>query len=144
MLSQEEIEDVIQRLEGVYFIRVKRKYDFNPKSHIRAMYTPNDNTITFFNPIETTPYHEYGHAVWHWLKRKYRVMSDSETFAQRFSLMWLNINLTGFRCKCGSQRLVPASPVKNPSLRLLWVKCLDCGTVYKLKNPLLLQLHYNP
>lgn len=144
MLAEEEFLRIIKQLEEIYGIKVAVKFKLNANSKYRAEYNPATNTITVFKPIITTPYHEYGHALYHALMRKMRIVTDSETFAQRFSTMWLNINDTGFRCVCGSRKLIPATPVRRPTIRMLWVMCLDCGRVYKLKNPIFLKVHYNP
>jgi DNA-directed RNA polymerase subunit RPC12/RpoP len=137
------IFNVINFLMGIYKIRVKTKFEPNPNSKIRAMYSPRTNTITFINPIETTPYHEYGHAVYHNLQLGYK--SDSETFAQRFSTMWLTLNKTNFKCtKCGSQKFIPAKPRTSKNFYDIWLICLNCGQTYQLQEPEKIVRHHNP
>lgn len=137
-MTPEEINQIIGSLSQIYGY-TPRVYFRPPKGRIRAEFIPPDR-IFFYNPIVTTPYHEYGHFLYYRM-RKFSV--SSETFAQRFSTMWLTILRYNFRCKCGSRKLVPAHP-KNFTFYDIWVKCLDCGAVYKLENKAELVKHYNP
>ena len=137
---------VISFLESVYGYKARVVIQQDLQSHIRAMFQP-PNIITLFNPIETTPYHEYGHLLYYKLRRKIRFTVDSETFAQRFSTMWLNLKRTGFVCqRCGSQKFIPWHKEPRADLQDINLYCLNCGTAYELneKEKHKLILHYNP
>ncbi|MEM4048847.1 MAG: hypothetical protein QXF40_04570 [Metallosphaera sp.] len=137
-MEREEVEAIIRKLEGIYSYKVNLSFS-NPHGNIRAEFRPPDK-ITVFNPIITTPYHEYGHLVYHKLHKKLGIKGTSEQFAQRFSIMWLNLERYNFHCICGSQAFIPARAYKDD----LGLICLSCGRKYKLVDRKRLITHHNP